>query len=156
MANEGSSNDSRFQTGLPDNANPEDKAIFGSFCLQMYERNMQWKNEDLSEYFADDFRSYTTDVFKLIDGEVRRKIRDLLRTRGVYVREGRNIYISDTLYEVVKDDIPWPENEPQESPGAAQQELMHKTVEEDKEEITITKGKSGKISIHKICERCKT
>lgn len=81
----------------------------------MYVRNKQWKNEDLSDYFADDCLSYTTDEFKLLDGEVRPKLRDLPRSRGVYVRKGRNIYIANALYEVVQDEIPWPDVEPQES-----------------------------------------
>lgn len=42
----------------------------------------------------------------ILDSDDRRKLRDLLQKRGVYVAKGRNILIFDALYDVFKNDIP--------------------------------------------------
>lgn len=69
---------------------------------------MEWEGSTLSEYFTEDFKAFTSDHFSEIPTNDRRTMRDFLRKRGVYVRKGRGVLISDALLEVVKDDVPWP------------------------------------------------
>lgn len=38
-------------------------------------------------------------------------MRNLLREKDVYVRKRHGIIILNTLYEVVKEDLEWPEEE---------------------------------------------
>lgn len=109
-ANEGAGSASRFSNGLPANATIEDKRAFAIHCAINYEKQ-NWHNDSLSEYFADDFRDFTVEDFTNIDTATRRNLRDLLRSRGVFVPKGRNIVIAQALHQVVQDDIPWPEDD---------------------------------------------
>lgn len=102
--------EARFATGLPDSADDETRLAFFNYCIENY-KHMDWKGDSLSEYFADDFANFTVDNFASIPNNSRRTMRDLLRKRGVYVRKGRGVLISEALMEVVKEDLPWPNNE---------------------------------------------
>lgn len=107
-ANEGTD---RFRSGLPDSATDENKRDFVAFRLDVYKKESQWRNDTPSEYFADYFRDFDVSDFKMIDSDDRRKLRDILRSRRVYVAKGRSILISDALYSVVEKDTPWPPDE---------------------------------------------
>lgn len=77
----------RFRLRLPTDVPNENKCDFALYCYNMHKRKT-WKDDDLSEYFADDFRLYTSEDFKLHNTEIRRDLRDLLRNRDVYVPKG--------------------------------------------------------------------
>lgn len=104
------SNENRFRKGLPENASAEDKNLFAIYCLENYERKT-WKNDTLSEYFAEDFEKYSVEDFRNLDTDIRRRLRDHLRDKGVYVRKGRNVQMSIALFEAVHEDLAWPEDE---------------------------------------------
>lgn len=61
---------------------------FSRHTVQLY-RQMNCTESTLSEYFAEDFSSFTAENFKSISSRFRRELRDLLRTRGVFVPKGR-------------------------------------------------------------------
>lgn len=65
----------------------------------------------LSEYFSEDFASFDAGMFTRVAKNDRRLLRDLLRKRGVYVRKGRGICISDALQELIQEHRPWPDDE---------------------------------------------
>lgn len=98
-----------FDCGLSKNATNEDKRSFADIRLRSYRWHTQWRQETLLKYFADDFRPFTVDDFKMISSDQRRNLRDLLCERGVYVPKGRNVFIADALHMVVQEDLPWPE-----------------------------------------------
>lgn len=144
-ANEETNFAMRFRFGLPETATLEDKRDFVSFRLATYRQEEQWTSDILSEYFADDFRLFTADDFKVADPDDRRKLRDLLRSRRVYVPKGRSILISDALYAVVKEEIPWPKDE-----------IDDDNVMEDKtDQITVETQVDDPVQLT-LCENTKT
>lgn len=109
-ANDVVDNAQRFRNGLPAEATLDDKLAFATHCLQNY-HVQQWSGDSLSEYFADDFGGFTKEDFKSIDSDTRRNLRDLLRSRGVFVPKGRNVLIADALHQVAQEDLPWPDED---------------------------------------------
>lgn len=101
-------NAARFHSRLPEFATFDDKSLSLTFCFIVYKHQTHWCNEDLAEYFVDNFRHLSTDDFKQVNGDERRELPDLLRCREIYVFKGRNVLSSDVLYVVVKGEIPWP------------------------------------------------
>lgn len=69
------------------------------------------KMKKSSRIFADDFRSYSPYDFRSIDSDIRCELRDHLRSNGVYVPKGRNIFISDARHRVVNEELSCPNNE---------------------------------------------
>lgn len=67
----------------------------------------------MSEYFAEDFKAFTSEHFSEIPTNDRRTMRYFLCKCGVYVCKKRGVLISDALIEVVKDDVPWPTERPE-------------------------------------------
>lgn len=92
-------------------ASIDDKRRFVTCWLDFYENQTHWKDDNLSEYFAQNYGLFTTDDFEKIDGDNRRKLSDLSKSRGVHANKERNILIVDAFYAVVKDNLPWPEEE---------------------------------------------
>lgn len=108
----GDPDDPRFANGLSNNADGETCAAFFKCCVANY-RRMEWKGSTLSEYFADDFESFSENDFNGIPNNDRRTMRDLLRKRGVYVKKGRGIKIAEALTELVQGDQEWPADDPE-------------------------------------------
>lgn len=98
----------RFRFRIPEAAVIEDNREFVTLCLAVYCLEDHWTSDTLSEYFADDFRQFTAEDFKIVDPDDRRKLRELLRDRRVYVPNGRSILVPDELNAAVKDSLPWP------------------------------------------------
>lgn len=101
---------SLFRQGLPDGADHAQREQFAWYSVKLY-KSKGWCNDTLSEYFAEDFKSYSEEDIAELSASTRRELRDLLRRQGVYVKKCRNVLIATALYEVVKDDIPWPEDD---------------------------------------------
>lgn len=101
----------RFGCGLPENASADDKKASTDYRISAYRARPHWRNDTLSAYYADDFKDFTVDDFKDIRSDSRRELRDMLRNRGVYVPKGRGLSMSEGLFAVVQDDIPWPVDE---------------------------------------------
>ena len=91
--------DSRFANGLADDADDETRNAFVKYCIANY-RRMEWEGSTLSEYFADDFSTFTAAHFASIPNNDRRILRDFLRKRKVYVKKGRGSLIADALLEL--------------------------------------------------------
>lgn len=77
------------------------------FVLSAYRYRPYWRNDTISEYYADDFRDFTVDDFKIINPDSRRELGSLLRNRGVYVPKEMNVLMADRLFAVVQEDNPW-------------------------------------------------
>lgn len=103
---EPSSREDRFSHGIHQKATPADKQAYVKYRLLAYERHPQWLADTLSECYADDFRDFKIDDFKLVKTDIRRVLRDLLGSRGVYVSEGRNVFIAEGLFAIVKEKLP--------------------------------------------------
>jgi len=114
--------DTKFKSGLPADVEDNLRTEYTTYCVDVYKR-MKWKDDTLSEYDADDFRKFAKENFHAIPTVLRRELRDLLRSFGVYVPKGRTILIADALYEVAQKDIPWPANEKEnpKSPGIGEE-----------------------------------
>lgn len=72
---------------------------------------MYWKCSTLSEYYADYFSAFTAEQFGQIlsnDSLIRT---GLVRNRCVYVSKGHGVSIADSLFEVIKEETPWPYGE---------------------------------------------
>lgn len=102
---------SLFRQGLPEDADQPQREAFAWYSVRLY-KSKSWCNDTLSEYYADDFKSFSEDHFAELSASTRRELRDVLRRQGVYVKKGRNVSIATALHEVVKDEIPWPDDDP--------------------------------------------
>lgn len=88
---------------------------FFKYCYANY-RRFDWEGATLSEYFATDFEGFTVNDFNGISNNDRRHMRNFLRKRGVYVKKGRGIPISEALAELVQGELDWP-NDDSENPA---------------------------------------
>ena len=113
-------------TSKPSEASIEEIEQFIYWRIDKY-KEFGWKNEDLSEAYASDFQHFTKDEFDKCSDDPIRKLRDVLRAQGVYIRKGRGINIARELTAVIQDDIPWPEDDP-ERPISTRTPLAHSTA----------------------------
>ena len=100
---------SRFAHGLPNNATVEDKEDFAQYCMKVYQEE-GYDSDSLSEYYAEDFESFSVDDFSKLTQMTRRNLRDYLRSHGVFVPKGRGVKIAEALHTVVHTELEWPEN----------------------------------------------
>lgn len=91
------------------------KQYYTEYCLSVYLNHSQWHPDTLFEYYANDFRSFTVDDFKLIKADNRRDLFELLRNRVVYVPKGRNVLVDESLFVVVQGELYFPQSENIES-----------------------------------------
>jgi hypothetical protein len=102
----------RWRTGVnTENADNAELSEYVEWRIQVYTRE-RWRNEDLSEYYAEDFKGFTRETFDNCPADLTRRLRDCLRDKGVFVRKGRGVQVAAELAKVVQDDIPWPVNDP--------------------------------------------
>lgn len=99
-----------FRYGLPAEATLNDKQTFATHCRQNC-RVQEWSGGSLSEYFADDYNEFTPDDVKAIYSNTCKNLRDLFRSRGIFVTKGRNVLITDALYRVAEEDLAWREDD---------------------------------------------
>lgn len=72
----------RFAYGMPDNATDTDKKNFVSYCMHVYKSDI-YKYNDLAEY-SENIIYFTAKYLILVDIVTRRRLRDMLRERGVF------------------------------------------------------------------------
>ena len=72
-----------------------------------------FKDDDLWEAYKDDFQSFTLQTFKDCNQTNIRKLRLLLRVRGVWVTKNRNLTVPESLFNTPQEDKPteWTEFE---------------------------------------------
>ena len=99
-------------TSKPSEASTKEIEQFIYWRIDKY-KEFGWKNEDLSEAYASDFQHFTKDEFDRCSNDPIRRLRNVLRAQGVYIRKGRGINIARELTTVIQDDIPWPEDDPE-------------------------------------------
>lgn len=120
-----------FAKNLPYDATEELGLIFFKCCIANY-KQMDRLSDTPSESFADDISAFTTEDFTNVPSNGRASMRDLLRTRGVYVRKGSGVTIANALFKVVKKDIPWPKNEKSEHIDENKTKQWHENKESRK------------------------
>ncbi|KAA6410750.1 MAG: hypothetical protein FRX48_05060 [Lasallia pustulata] len=62
------------------------------------------------------FQYFGGEDFEDLAKDIVRDIQDHLRANGVYVRKGHGVRISQSLADVVKNDLPWPEDDDNHPP----------------------------------------
>lgn len=77
----------------------------------MYKTDGQKRN-GLSEYFAEDFKSFSKNVISLIN-ILKRDDHDVLRSQKVFVPKVENIQIADVLFLAQQEEFPRPEIYPE-------------------------------------------
>ena len=100
----------KFLHGLPEVHTTEDIEEYALFRIKVYSEE-SWRTARLSMYYFEDFSNFTVEMFSKIGHDTRRKLRDILRARGVYVPYGRGILTKVALHEAMKEELQWPENE---------------------------------------------
>lgn len=103
--------DPRSWHGLRDNSPTANKQAYVDFRLAAYRYSPHWRNDTISEYYADDVHDFSVDDFKGINRGSRRGRRGFFRNRGAYVLKGRNFLMTDGLFAVVQEEILWPKLE---------------------------------------------
>ena len=101
----------------PADASTQELDQFVLWRITMY-KEFNKQGADLSELYAINFEQFTADDFQNIGINVATRLRDFLRANGVYTRKGRGTRIAKELYAVMKDELPWLNNDP-ERPIAA-------------------------------------
>lgn len=105
-----------FKYGLPPDADDTMRKRFVRYCVRLYKK-MDWKGSTLSEYFAEDFSTFDASMFAQVSSTLRRDLPNTLREQEVYVRKTRQVLIADALFEVVQNDLTWP-NDDDKAPRA--------------------------------------
>lgn len=99
-----------FRQGIPDGADRTIRERFAWYSVWLY-KSKGWCSDTLSEYFVDDFKSFSEADFAERSARTRRKLCHVLRRQGVYVKKGCNVLIATALHEVVQNEISWPEDD---------------------------------------------
>lgn len=95
----------RFGLKLCSEATDNDKQDFFQFWLDVFRQKTEWRDGDLSEYFADEFWLFSVHNSNPIDENDRHMVHCLLRRPSVNVTKERNILIADALFAVVKEEL---------------------------------------------------
>ena len=95
---------------IPSQASPTELSNYITWRLQVHSR-AGWKNDVLSEYYADYFRDFTREKFDNCHHDTVRFLRGHLRQHGVYIRKGRGVPIGRELFKAVQEDVPWPDDD---------------------------------------------
>lgn len=72
-----------------------------------------FKDSNLWEAYLDDFEGFTENDFKLVHYTETRRLRTLLRKRGVWIEKGRKITVAKSLFNTLQEEhpTPWTEDE---------------------------------------------
>lgn len=138
--------------GLPATKTDEEIREYAKNCIAVYKREcMNWVNEDLLLYFRKDFDGFDLDVFKKIDAETRKCIRDHLRKHCVHI--SHEAIISNDLESILKEDFPWPSNarygpEPDEKPGLINLVVKSPTTKQSSKEAD--KNEIRERNLHQV------
>lgn len=97
----------RFRQGLSPKASASEREDFPNYLLGFYRAN-DWKNDLLSEFFAEYFRLFSEEHFAALSSAVRRNFRDYLHSNRSYVPKVRNVQIAEPLLRVGNEELPWP------------------------------------------------
>ena len=113
--------------------NMQNKEIIPSNNKERFDQFIRWRIQyyslnklktTLSIVFADDFQQFNTkknfDVFDKTDIII---LRDCLRDKEVYVKKARLYFITQTLADVIKEDISWSLND-ENRPSSIQQQFI--------------------------------
>ena len=71
----------------------------------------EWKGAILSDSFAEDFQHFDRDDFEAFKKDDIKRLRNHLRSKGVFVRIRRFLAISDALVEAIREELVWSEND---------------------------------------------
>lgn len=120
----------RLSNGRLANASFEEKKQFANYCFHNYKKQ-NWSGSSLFVFIADNFNDYSVENITILKLDTRRYLQDLLGKRVFYVSKGRNIQISASLYQVIQDEMLWPEDDPEKSekrffffPGESKEERV--------------------------------
>jgi hypothetical protein len=103
----------RWREGIdPAKSSVADIITYTKRRMRVYEEE-DLRGESLSEAFFVDFEHFEQETFKACGTDTTRHLRDLLRERGVYARKGRGVRYDLALAEAVREEIPWPEDDPE-------------------------------------------
>ena len=103
----------RWREGIdPAKSSVADIITYTKRRMRVYEEE-DLRGESLSEAFFVDFEHFEQETFKACGTDTTRHLRDLLRERGVYARKGRGARYDMALAEAVREEIPWPEDDPE-------------------------------------------
>lgn len=78
--------------------------------MTIYEKN-KWTGRVLTKYFREDFSNASEDVFRCMNGDLRRKFRDYLRDHGVFIPKKKNMHIFTALAQIIEEEMDWAEIE---------------------------------------------
>lgn len=101
----------------------------------------------------DDFSSLSTIYFAAINSYVPRNLLDMLRRRRANVSKGRNTEFVSSLYNVVNDDLPSPEDDP-DRPMSGSKIMKSGSTKEDDSQLSSSKSRGENVNtrIDTICK----
>lgn len=82
--------DGRFNTSLPQDTTDDEKQNFVLYTLTAY-CEQKWSVSSFSEFYADDFSSFTLDNFMMCDTTVRQNPRYHLGMKGMYISKSCSV-----------------------------------------------------------------
>lgn len=94
--------DIRFGNGLPQIPSATDIKDFARFRIEVYRRE-NCSGSLLSLSFSEDFGEFSLHMFGALRQDTRRRLRDMLREKGVYVERRRGVTTRDALYAAARE-----------------------------------------------------
>src|SRR5271168_2824690 len=82
---------------------PEDTNAFVKEWVDLFLMNGKSSDEDLWEWFREEFEGWTRETFSGLDRDVRKSLKDGLRRNGVFV--GGRQYLADQLFDTLTEPI---------------------------------------------------
>ena len=82
---------------------PEDINAFVERWLELFLVNGKSSDEDLWDWFREEFEGWTRETFSGLDRDVRKSLRDGLWRNGVFV--GGRQYLADQLFDILTEPI---------------------------------------------------
>ena len=105
---------------LPTDASGEEKKGYAAYMCEMYRSAYYLDRKQLRNHFRDDLKNYTLDDFRSLENTLRKELRDLLRSRGVYVEKKERKSIAEALFEAVQNPLhDWPMDDDERPPSTA-------------------------------------
>lgn len=96
----------RCTYGLQNGVDLQTSIVFFKRC-HVKSRGQDWTGRTLSEYFVTDFENLNVNKFNVIPDNNRCQDYEFFRLRGIFVKKGLGIPISEVLAELVESDTEW-------------------------------------------------
>ena len=106
-----------FKIPLPADANKEIKAEFADYHAKGILANPKYDTFDTWEIYAEQFQHFNLEAFQSLPAGTKTDLRQVLRSKGVYVNKGRGQNRGRALLQALEEGLDWPSGEARDGNG---------------------------------------